>query len=129
MSILSDELLNDPLGRGYSAMIDLEAADSLNIVDRPRNRELMTGSELLANTDSVEYNSLTDSKRDQWLSLCGVDSINPFGSVVQIVVQIWGGGSTTIANLQAARIELISRAQELGLGLINEGDVNHARVI
>ena len=127
MSILSDELLNDPLGRGYSTMIDLEAADSLNIVDRPRNRELMTGSELLANTDSAEYNSLTDSKRDQWLSLCGVDSIDPFGSVVQIVIQIWGGGSTTISNLQAARIILISRAQELGLGQVNEGHIQGVR--
>ena len=34
MSILSDELTNDPLARGYGAMTDQEAADDLNTVYR-----------------------------------------------------------------------------------------------
>ena len=127
MSILSDELANDPNATGYSTMTDLDAADYLNAPNAPANRTAMSGSELLDNTDSTEYNSLTNVKRDQWLSLCGVDSIDPFGSAVQIVVNIWGGGSQTITNLQSARIETISRAQELGIGLVNEGDVSMAR--
>ena len=127
MSILSDELANDPNVAGYSTMTDIEAATTLNLPGISINRTTMSGSELLDNTDSTEYSSLTNVKRDQWLSLCGVDSIDPFGSVVQIVVNIWGGGSQTITNLQAARVELISRTQEIGIGLVNEGDVNMAR--
>lgn len=38
MSALSDELTNDPLGRGYSGMDDATAAASLNAVDRPSTR-------------------------------------------------------------------------------------------
>ena len=128
MSVLSDELANDPNAVGYSTMTDIEAADSLNTSNISVNRTSMSGSELLDNMDSTEYNSLTNVKRDQWLSLCGVDSIDPFGSAVQIVVNIWGGGSQTITNLQAARIETISRAQELGIK-VREGDITVARAI
>lgn len=127
MSILGDELANDPLTRGYSIMTVLQAADSLNASNIQINKTTMSGSELLASTDSAEYDALTDVKRDQWLSLCGVDAIDPFGPAVQIVVNVWGIASTTISNLQTARIETISRAQELGLGLVNEGDVKMAR--
>lgn len=35
MSVLSDELTNDPLTRGYAAMSDVEAAADLNLVNRP----------------------------------------------------------------------------------------------
>jgi len=128
MSILSDEITGDPEGLGYAAMTDLEAANAMNVVNRPRNRTSMTGSELLSNQNSADYNALSDTKKDNWLSLCGVDSIDPFGSAVQVVIDIWGAGSTTIANLQTARVEAVSRAQELGI-TVNEGDVNHARVI
>ena len=33
MSVLSDEIANDPLGRGYAGMTNQEAADSMNVVD------------------------------------------------------------------------------------------------
>lgn len=35
MSILSDEVLNDPLGRGYAGMTAHQVADSLNTANRP----------------------------------------------------------------------------------------------
>jgi len=126
MSILSDEITTDPEGLGYLVMTDLEAANAMNVVNRPRNRTSMTGSELLGYADAAEYNARTAEQKDNWLSLCGVDSIDPFGSAVQVVIDIWGGGSQTIANLQAARVEVISRAQELGI-TVNEGDVAHSR--
>ena len=128
MSILSDELLNDPLGRGYSTMIDLEAVASLNAVDRNVNKISMTGSEILSQAEPLEYNVLTAEKKAQWLALCGVDSIDPFGSAVQVVIDIWGGGSATIINLQASRVETMSRAQELGLPKVKTYHVTEARV-
>jgi len=127
MSILSDEITNDPLGRGYSTMSDLEIKNSLSTPNIPHNRESISGSELLGLANAAEYANLTDINRDNWLSLCGVDSIDPFGSAVQLVQSIWAGNPLTIAALVAARTELISRAKELGLSYINEGHVQGAR--
>ena len=128
MTILSDELTNDPLARGYSTMSDLEAANDLNLVRIEVNRTVMSGSELLGHADALEWNLRTAEQKSNWLSLCGIDSIDPFGSAVQVVISVWGAGSVTIGNLQAARVETISRAQQLGI-TVNEGDVNHARAI
>lgn len=36
LQILSDEITNDPLGRGYAAMSDQEIADSLNTINRDK---------------------------------------------------------------------------------------------
>ena len=40
---------------------------------------------------------------------------------------IFGGGSATITALQAARVESITRAQELELPFVREGHVEFAR--
>jgi len=120
MSILSDEVINDPLVRGYAAMTDLEAANSLNVVNRQVNRTMMTGSELLGHADAAEYAARTSEQKDNWLSLCGIDFIDPFGSAVQVVIEVWGGGSVTVDNLQAARVEAVSRAVELNRTLEGE---------
>lgn len=126
MSILSDELANDPEVIGYATMSDLEAAQSLNAVNREVNKTSMTGSEILSQAEASEYAALTEAKKAQWLALCGVDSIDPFGSAVQVVIDIWGAGSATITNLQASRKQSLSRAQELGFQ-VREGDVTNAR--
>ena len=41
---LKTELTEDPLALGYSGMTDQEVADSLNAVNRQRNRTSMTGT-------------------------------------------------------------------------------------
>lgn len=53
MRILEDEIAKDPLGRGYSAMTDLQLLDSLNTADRGRNRTSMTGREVKAAVDAA----------------------------------------------------------------------------
>lgn len=127
MSILANEINTDPLARGYSGMTDAQVATDINTVYRTVNKTSVTGAELMEQIDSAEYNALTDTKKDQWLSLCGIDTHDPFGNVVQVVVQIWGGGSTTVSNLNAYRTETVSRGSELGIGLVAEGDVIKAR--
>jgi len=113
----------------YVAMTDAEARDSLNLVDIVRIKLSMTNKELLAEQDAGEYIALTDAKKSQWLSLLGADSIDPQGQAVEIVKDIWGNGSTTMSNLNAARNETISRATELEIGEVSEGDVAFARTL
>ena len=135
--ILKDELAIDPLTRGYSTMTDEEAADDLNTSYRSRNRTSMSGDEIAQQADPTEFNALDDGSQNNtadiqghWLALCGRETIDPFATAnVELVKAIFGTGSTTVVNLQAARIENITRAQELGIVFVKTGHVNVARTV
>jgi hypothetical protein len=125
--MLSDELTNDPLARGYGAMTDAQARDSLNTVDRTKNKDLLAGDEMFSATDSGEWAALTDHKQSLWMDLCGRESINPFGAAnLALVTSIFGAGPTLNA-LAALRVEDVSRAGELGGGLVSVAHVSFAR--
>jgi len=117
MTDLKTEHDDDPLVRGYSSMADQEFVDSMNALDFSRDRTEMTGDEVFASLESqAVWDALTADQRLEFLALCGRDSLNPFGSAnVHVVVSIFGAPSTgnTTENLQNARVENISRAQEL----------------
>lgn len=126
--VLIAELTDDPLGRGYTGMSDAEVAADLLTEYRSRVRVSMSGDEIFAATDATDFADLTDHKRELWLALCARDILDPAGAAnVALVMWIFGGGSTTLANLITSRQEAISRATELGLGHVREGDVQRAR--
>jgi hypothetical protein len=128
MSILYDEITNDPLARGYAGMTNEEVSNDLNTVYRTRNRASMSGDEIYQQTVPAEFLALTADNKQLWMAFCGRDSINPFATAnVQTVVQIFGSVSTTVANLNASRVESVSRAVELGLGFVLPGEVDTAR--
>ena len=132
--ILRDELLNDPLVRGYSTMSDREAADDLKIEYRSRNRVRMTGDEIAQQAVPAAYDALDDGSanntadvKGHWLAFCERERIDPFATAnVQLVISIFGAGSQTVLNLQAARVEPIARATELGIR-VGEGLVEVAK--
>ena len=129
IAALASELTVDPLGRGYSGMSNAEATASLNTVNRDVDVTSITGDRIFAATDSAEFIVLSDIKKQLWLSFCGRSEVDPFGtSNVAFVTWLFGGGSTTGSNLAGVRQQSISRAQELGLGIVREGDVERARV-
>lgn len=110
-------------------MTDEAVAADLNTVYRTVNKTSLSGDELFAATDSAEFAALTDHQESLWVSFCGRSSVDPFGaSNVAFVQYIFGGGSTTVANLNALRTESVSRAFELGLGSVRPGDVTQARL-
>jgi len=121
--ILEDEIVNDPLGRSYSAMNDADLLISLNTANRSRNRISMTGREVKAQVVVVEYNALTDAKKQQFIELTKSDDLNLFGTDKDILIDIFGGASTTGSNLAAARIENLSRGEEIGWGVVREKDL------
>ena len=127
---VKNEIDIDPLGRGYTSMSDEEVADSMNnIEDRQRNRESMTGSEVLNAVVQGEYSSLQVAKKDALWGLLGIGDLNPFGVEADIMIDIFGLTSATITELQAARVEIVSRGIELGLGIVRESDVIKARAL
>jgi hypothetical protein len=129
-AILEAELVDDPLGRGYAAMTDADTAASLNAADRARLRTSMSGDEVRHQTDTTEFAALSDAKKSQWLAFCGGTTIDPTNAVdIAFVQYVFGSGSATVANLNAARQETVSRAVELGLGVLAPGDITRARAI
>jgi len=109
--ILEDEISGDPLGRGYSGMDDAALLTSLNAADRSRNRTSMTGREIKAAIDVVEYKALSDAQKQQMIELIKRDDLDLFGLDRDILIDIFGGGSTTVSKLVTARVESISRGK------------------
>lgn len=126
---IKSELDADPLGRGYAGMTPAQAAASFNARNRQRNRAMVVGNEVFEATVAGEYGTLTDSQKQQWLTLCSFDQIDPSGKAADLAVSIFGGGSDTIAALQAIRVETVTRGEELGLGMLDEADIRNARTL
>ena len=124
------ELFNDPLTRGYAGMTAEQAVADLNNPRRSRVKTSMSGDAVFQNTVAAEFAALTvnSGKQTMWLAFCGRADINPAASANIAFVQfIFGAGSATVAALNAARNESISRATELGLGDVTPGLVEEAR--
>ena len=127
MAALQDELLNDPLVRGYSAMNDEAAAADLNTEYRERNRTSMSGREIKASVNFSELSGLTDTKKSQFFGWVSRDDLNPFGIDAEIAKDLFGNPSATVTALAAARVEQISRAVELGIPHVKAGHAEEAR--
>lgn len=129
VDILRDELTNDPLARGYAGMTTDQKIASLNALDRDLAKSSLTGDEIFQATDSTEWLAMVDADQQLWVSFCARSSLDPFGSAnVAFVTNLFGGGSTTLANLNALRTVANgqSRAQELGIGEVGPGLIENA---
>ncbi len=124
---LKVELMADPLGRGYVSMSDVVATDDLNTVYRTSNRTSMSSSEILNAVDDTDWASLSAGKKRDFWDLMSIGSLNPFGVEATLLVDVFGGSSTTITDLKVLRKEPITRAQELGIRVVKVGHVEMAR--
>lgn len=129
LQVLKNEIDTDPLARGYSGMTDQQVADSLNTVDRTRNRSFMTGKEVKDRIDTGEWAARTDAQKQIVLSLVTRDDLDPFGIDATIFQDAMAGATTTLANLNTYRVEDVSRGVELGLGVVADYNVYAARSI
>ena len=126
---LKPELQNDPLSRGYSVMTDAQVADDLNTKYRTGNVTSFSGDFMFTKTDPTEFGGLSEHKRILWISFCGKD-VDPWATANEEFVKwIFGSTAQTVINLGAARTQSISRAQELGLGLVTWQQVNAVREV
>jgi hypothetical protein len=129
LTALANELSVDPLTRGYAGMTDEAAAGDLNTEYRQRNRTGMSSREFGDEIVDSEYDALSDTQKSQILALGSGENLNPFGFAENVVKDIFGVDSDTVAALAVARVETISRATELGLGNVRAGDVQRARAL
>ena len=107
---------------------DALAADQFNTANITHIKDRLSGEQIFAVTNTIEFAALTEHKQLMWLSFCSRDSIDPAGSAnVAFVQWVFGAGSATIAALVVARAELISLTTQEGLGTIYTGHIQQAR--
>lgn len=117
------DLLTELADAAYDGLTPAQKANKLVTDTVTRNRDSMTGSEVWENTDATQFGVLTDSQKSQWLAMCGIETLDPFGPAVSIAIDIFGGGTATITNLQAARVETVSKAASIGFGNLTEAEL------
>ena len=123
---LKAETDTDPLARGYAGMTEAAVADSLNAINRSRNRTSVSPGEMQRAVDGAEFVALSDVKQRAWLAILS-DSVDPNNAnTIAQVTAIWTSG-TTLTNLAALQTEAVSRAVEIGLGFVKQGHVQEAR--
>ena len=128
--LLKTEIADDPLGRGYAAMTDAEAADSLNTANRTVTRETLSSADIYETIVVSEFQALSDAAKvyvRDILALGGDVRVGAGSKARTVLIGTFGGGSATITALAAAITDTVSRATELGLGFVHPGDIENAR--
>ena len=123
---LSSELTVDPLARGYSGMTYAEIVTSLNTKNRTRVLDTLSSAQIYEAIVPSEFQALTDAQRLLIRDVFGLGNsvqVGPSTNARSVLVGILGGGSDSITALAALLEETISRATELGLGIVTEGDI------
>ena len=131
MSILRDELVNDPLGRGYAAMTNQQAADSLNAINRTRLRDTLSSAEIYEALDVTEFQSKTAAQQVYVRDVLGLGDnvrVGASSKARTVMIGVFGAQSQTAANLLAVMTTNISRATELGLPFVGPHHVAEARL-
>lgn len=125
--LASELVVGHPVTGAYDADNQL-AADQLNAINRTRNRTSATGKEIKDRIQTVDWDSRTDAQKSTLLSLFARDDLDPFGIDAHIFQEAMTGHTgTTVADLNAWRVEDISRATELGFPFVTAADVTAAR--
>jgi len=150
MSILSDELTNDPLARGYAGMTDEEATTDLNTEYRDVNYPILIDAVNYAIRENGKWTQYREASELQTVSGTYdnqsmrefMDMFTGFTSLPEIDMQgvymdgliddmVTEGsmGAGVAAALKAFGVQTVSRGVELGLGRIRVGDVEYARTL
>src|SRR3990167_3001239 len=142
--ILRDELLTDPLGRGYASKNDQQCADDLNtkyrqVVESLPPEKLILWSAEAGRIQKIETAmsntggnvNLRAAARAFYLTIQAFDAADPRDNRwVALVDGLVAGAVLTAADKAALVAEATvprSRAEELGLGTVQAGEVREAR--
>lgn len=132
--VLTDELNNDPLGRGYAGMTDAQATDSLNVRDRPTEGGPVTHNELWVELivesewDDLKTNNAATADAVLQRTVQYPEPWDVNHRFYEEVARAFPGGSQTRVNMNNRAVGQESRGEELGLPRpIKEAWVSQAR--
>jgi len=144
IDILKNEIINDPLGIGYSQMTDQEVADSLNakirskIVNRMVNERSvlaefstpLAAETFLQKLEAIATQNPIIKRAIRWMTpdQDGIDVGHP--STIDMINELVTAYVLTQNEadefLNMAK-QLCSRSEELGLGVVGDGHVKSVR--
>ena len=135
LQALKTEITTDPAAIGYGAVQataawDNATADKLNAPLRQGEQATLTAGQLFEAIDAAEYTALTAANKalvNLVLGLAGDIKVGVGSNARTILLAVFGVGTTTRTRLAAAVGKQISRASELGFGVVTPSDVAEAR--
>ena len=130
--VLWDEINTDPLARGYAEMSDAEIAEDMNLFYRTLVRDTLSSADIYEQIDVAEFQGKTDAQKVYVRDLLGLGDnvqVGPDSKARTVLIAVFGGASVTIQALAAILQVPISRAEELGLGVVKPGHVQDARTL
>ena len=108
LQAIADEINNDPLVRGYSAMTDEQVKDDANSLYESRKKLFVEGDQMYAETDSSDWVGLAGIDKTLWLDTCGIPrhdvTKGPTFSTVKHLFKPGGATSVTWDNLMVLAI-------------------------
>ena len=130
--VLWEEISTDPLTRGYVGMSDAEVAIDMNTLYRTETRDTLSSAEIYERIVVSEFQEKTPEAKVYIRDILGLGQsvfVGPDSKARMVLLAIFGAQSETIQALAAALEVLISRATELGLGVVKPGHVQDARTL
>ncbi len=120
LTLLKNELANDPKSLGYSAFDDFEAADKLNEIGASAETiepEFVPAYKAQQEVVASEYLALVTGEQNLWNAILTSKSENGIpiknATIRGQVATIWGAGTTTRTNLVGLQTRSASRAEVL----------------
>ena len=119
---LAVEINSDPLTRGYSGMTDTQIAADLNTAYRTRTRTTLSSAEIYEQINAAEFVALSADNKQLVRDVLGLGDgiqVGPSTKARNVMISVFGGQSATVTSIAAILTEQITRAGELGLGLVS----------
>lgn len=108
----------------YSGKTDQQIADMLNAKTRSAERAVVESYEVLECIVPSEFTALTAAEKTRVQSILACGKVNLRGPNTRgMLAAAFDANTTTRANLIALQGKAVSRAEELGLGEVQAGDV------
>lgn len=107
---------------------NVAAAGQLNAVNRTRPVESVTGQQIFEAVVPEHYNALSADSKQLFLGIIGMGDIPVNGTNTKLALTaMFAGATATLSALAALQTEQVSRAVELGLGIVKVGHVQMVR--
>lgn len=138
LAALKQELVNDPVGIGYTAPnagVEADAiidGDLINTVNRLVDVQTLSASELFEAIDQGDWSARTADQKDDIRLVLGLGDnikIAPGTKARDILANALSGASASLANLGVIGTKTVSRAEELGFSRVTYGDIQNARLL
>ena len=125
---LKTELVSGHPDTGAYDADDVLAANQLNAVNRTVNVESVTGQQIFEAVVPAHYVALSADHKQLFGMIVGLETILVNGTNTKAaLVAMFSGATATLTALAALQTEQVSRAAELGIGVVAPGHVENAR--